>query len=240
MNNYQTKEFYNDLLIIANDDVELHYSKYSLCILSDYFKSLIIFNNEVKDKIKLDLNSKTLIMFLHWSDKHYLNIDDIYIDNIIELWDFSHETLCKDFSDYCNEFILTNINKIIEHHDILLVFLKSCLYMIPPKWILIRDLCVEKVELVLKSPEIKNLKPNQIKLLSTKWPMLIKILNIWITYNDNINNISKTRIDFSKIPRTFIKDLENVIISTEDNLFLKQICKAFMQSDPLTFTFDKN
>lgn len=223
MNDYLKKEFYNDLTIISNDNVTLYYSKYSLTLISDYFIKLLNFNNVIKDEITLDLQAKTITLLLHWSDKRVLNINDICIENLIELWDFSNEILALNLRAYINLFIINNFIKVIEQYDIVLVFIKSYLYMPSFNADLIKSLCIEKIDLFTKSPEIQNLTANQVGFICKTWNIFIAMLKVWTPFADNINKISEIGLDCSKLPKAALVQLKNIYASSEDKLFLKQM-----------------
>lgn len=229
MNNYKEKTFYTDLKIICNDNVELYYSKYSLVILTDYFKNLLCFNTEnmlPKDEIKLDLESKTVIMLLHWSDKKKLNIKNIYVENLIELWDFVNEILCKRFSKYLTLFIIENLNIIVEHHDIGLIFIKSFLHMKMSHIDKVKDFCIKNMRLFLKSTEIKNLNPEHIDYLSDSWDIYVQLVSEWVKFNNNINKISEIEADCNTMDKDNLIKIKDIINNTKDVIFLRQICTA--------------
>lgn len=227
---YTKAGIFSDLVIISKNNIKLYYSRYSLCLTSEYFLKLITFNNEIKNEISLDLNTKTIIMFLRWSDARQLTINNIYVDHLIELWDFAHEIICTSLVDCCSVLIIDNLDKILKTHDIINIMLKSSLYMKPDNFNKLKLLYSTKIDMVLKSPELKNLTPDQVIVLIPTVLDLTKILPAWAAYNDNINNLSKINVNFSKLHYNIVMDLKDVILATNDSTFLKEVCIVVIEA----------
>lgn len=239
---YRKKEFYTELSIISNsENATLYYNKYNLCICSDYFKKMFTFplengtSPEANNSIKLDLEDKTIIMFLYWLDNKEFKINNIYLENLIELWDFSHEIMNKRLCDYICLFIIENFIKVIEHHDIGLIYIKSLLYIEGANKTKIKDLCCGKIDSFINSPEIQNLTPKDIGYLSSSWDVFVKILPVWTPFNNNINKISETGLDCSKLPKWYMPYLKNIVASTNDTVFLRQFSIAAIDGTVKSF-----
>lgn len=236
---YLQQEFYNDLTIILNysmvsnttNDIEnikkvnIYYCKLVLCRI-EYFKKLISFNGIIKDTITLDLNYKTIIMLINYLEGKDI-INDIYFDNIIELWEFAHEILEIKLIKICYKFITTNLEEIIKHFDFVAICQKIVLYFdsYPKKDFVIdiRILFSNKITLLLNLPNLKDLNPEVLGKITYGSENFLKLLVEWAKHGDNINNISKVKVNFNNINLNEATKIKDIIVKSKDLNFIKSV-----------------
>ena len=233
-NDYKTKAFYHDLTVISNEGDRLYFAKHPLVKFSNYFISLLSFNNEFPSEIKLDETTYTLQCLFNIIDASNSNKSKcIKIDNVLGLLNIACYTLNTMLFAYCINFITEVMEIIIDNMDIVHICNLMSPFIGNGEVGGLIEKFKEKIYLyqnkIITKDNICDLHANVVVTISGgKWDSLILILVKWGSDDNNIKLIHEVT-SFKNVNIENIRGLAPLIEKIENvnllRLFITKLLK---------------